>query len=331
MLRREFNLSVSAGLAGLAGLGSTAALAQAAATRMDLAAAYAPGNFHTVNLNNFARDVATATQNRVAITVHANASLFRAPEIKRAVQSGQAAMGEILLSNFQNEWPIFGIDTLPFLADSYDEAAKLYRVQKPALVAKLAEQGMVLLYSVPWPPQGLFSRRAINTAADLRGMKWRAYNPGTARLGELLQAQPVTIQASELSAAMATGQVDAHITSGATGVDTKAFEHMKFYYDVQAWLPKNAVIMNKRVFDGLDKPTQDAILKAAADAEARGIRESQRVATESMATMRNNGMTVTEPTAALKAELKRMGDTLTQEWLRTAGAEGKAIVDAYLR
>jgi TRAP-type transport system periplasmic protein len=271
MQRRDFSLSMAA----LAGGALTPALVQAqAAARWDLAAAYGPNNFHTQNLNAFARDVNAGTQGKLNITVHANASLFKAPEIKRAVQSGQAAAGEILLANFQNEWQVYGVDGLPFLADSYDEAQKLYRAQKPVLSAKLAEQGMMLLYSVAWPPQGIFSRKAINTVADMRGTKWRAYSPATARLGELLQATPVTIQASDLAQAMATGVVDTFMTSGATGVDTKVFEHLKFYYDVQAWLPKNAVIVNKRSFDALDKPSQDAVLKAAADAEARGWRDS---------------------------------------------------------
>ncbi len=328
MQRRNFSLSMAA----LAGGALTPALVQAqAAARWDLAAAYGPNNFHTQNLNAFARDVNAGTQGKLNITVHANASLFKAPEIKRAVQSGQAAAGEILLANFQNEWQVYGADGLPFLADSYDEAQKLYRAQKPVLSAKLAEQGMMLLYSVAWPPQGIFSRKAINTVADLRGTKWRAYSPATARLGELLQATPVTIQASDLAQAMATGVVDTFMTSGATGVDTKVFEHLKFYYDVQAWLPKNAVIVNKRSFDALDKPSQDAVLKAAADAEARGWRDSQRVTTESIATLRANGMTVAEPSAALKGELKKFGDTMLQDWLKVAGPEGKAIVDAFNR
>ena len=121
------------------------------------------------------------------------------------------------------------------------------------------------------------------------------------------------------------------MTSGATGVDSKLFEHLKFYYDVQAWLPKNAVIANRKAFDALDKPTQDALMKAASDAEARGWAESRKVNTSTLETLKANGMTVTPPSAALKADLKKVGDTMLKEWLDKAGAEGKAIVDAYNR
>jgi TRAP-type C4-dicarboxylate transport system substrate-binding protein len=304
------------------------ALAQ---TKWDLPAAYPAGNFHSVNLANFAAEVDKATGGKLKITVHANASLFKAPEIKRAVQGGQAQAGEILMANFQNEWQIYGSDGLPFLASSYDDSMKLYRAQKPLLEKKLADQGLMLLYSVAWPPQGIYSKKPINSAADLKGSKWRAYSPMTARIGELVGAQPVTVQAAELSQALATGVVEANMTSGATGVDSKLFEHLKYYYDVQAWLPKNAVIANKKAFDALDKASQDAVMKAAADAETRGWTESRKVNTTTLETLKANGMTVTPPSAQLKADMKKVGDTMLKEWLEKSGAEGKALMDAYTK
>ena len=220
------------------------AAAASAQTKWDLPAAYPANNFHTENLAQFAADVDKATAGKLKITVHANASLFKAPEIKRAVQGGQAQIGEILMANFQNEWQVFGVDGLPFLADSYDAAAKLYKAQKPALEKKLGEQGMMLLYAVPWPPQGIYAKKAIASAADLKGLKWRAYSPATSRIAELVGAQPVTVQAAELSQAMATGVIDSYMSSGATGYDTKTYEYIKFWTDTQAWLPKNDEVAN---------------------------------------------------------------------------------------
>ncbi len=300
-----------------------------AQTAWDLPAAYPATNFHSVNLASFASDVEKATGGKLKITVHPGASLFKAPEIKRAVQGGQAQAGEVLLANFQNEWQVFGVDGIPFLATSYAESKKLYAAQKPILEKKLAEQGMVLLYAVAWPPQGVYSKKPLASAADLKGSKWRAYSPATSRIAELVGAQPVTVQAAELSQALATGVVEANMTSGATGVDSKLYEHLKFYYDVQAWLPKNAVIANKRAFDALDKPTQDALMKAAADAEARGWAASEKVNTDTMAILKANGMTIEPPSAALKADLQKVGATMLQEWLGKAGPEGQQLIDAY--
>jgi TRAP-type C4-dicarboxylate transport system substrate-binding protein len=300
-----------------------------AQTKWDLPSAYPATNFHTENLTQFASDVDKASGGKLKITVHANASLFKAPEIKRAVQGGQAQAGEILLVNYQNEWQLFGADGLPFLADSYDASAKLYKAQKPILEKKLAEQGLMLLYSVAWPPQGIFSKKPINSAADLKAVKWRAYSPATSRLAELLSAQPVTVQAAELSQAMATGVVEAYMSSGSTGYDTKTYEHLKFFTDTQAWLPKNAVLANKSAFDALDKPTQAAVLKAAADAEARGWATSKAKNTEYLELLKKNGMTIVPPSAQLKADMKKVGDTMLQEWQQKAGPEGQALIDQY--
>ena len=300
-----------------------------AQTKWDLPAAYPATNFHTINLQQFADDVDKASGGKLKITVHPNAALFKAPEIKRAVQGGQAQIGEILLVNFQNEWQIFGADGIPFLADSYDEAAKLWKVQKPMLDKKLAEQGMVSLYAVPWPPQGIYSKKPLASAADLKGLKWRAYSPATARIAELVGAQPVTVQAAELSQAMATGVVESYMSSGSTGFDTKTYEHLKYWYDTQAWLPKNAVIVNKKAFDALDKPTQDAVLKAAADAETRGLAASKKTNTDSLDKLKANGMQILPPSPQLKADMKKVGDTMLKEWLDKAGPEGKLLVDSF--
>jgi len=313
----------------LAAAGLAAAAGAMAQTKWDLASAYPATNFHTENIAQFAADVDKASGGKLKITVHANASLFKAPEIKRAVQGGQAQAGEILLVNFQNEWQIFGADGLPFLADSYDSGKKLYAAQKPLLEKKLGEQGMMLLYSVPWPPQGIYSKKPLANAADLKGIKWRAYSPATARIGELVGAQPVTVQAAEVSQAFATGVVESMMSSGSTGWDAKLHEHVKYWYDTQAWLPKNAVIVNKGAFDALDAPTKAAVLKAAADAETRGWAASQKANGETLEKLKGGGMNILPPSAALKADMKKVGDTMLKEWLDKAGPEGKQLVDAF--
>src|SRR6478735_5880999 len=241
-----------------------------AQTKWNLPAAYPPDNFHTENLNAFAKDVADATGGKLQITFHGNASLFKAPEIKRAVQTGQAQAGEVLMSLHENEDPVYGLDVVPFLATSFDQAKKLWDVQKPAVEKKLSSQGLMLLFAVAWPPQGIFAKKDINTVEDLKGVKWRSYNPGTARIAELVGAQPVTVQAADLPQALATGVVNTFMTSGATGYDSKVWESLSHFYDTQAWIPKNLTFVNKAAFDALDKPTQEAILKAAKTAEERG-------------------------------------------------------------
>lgn len=302
-----------------------------AQTKWDLASAYPATNFHSENLAAFAADVEKATNGQLKITVHSGASLFKAPEIKRAVQSGQAQLGEILLANFENESPLFGADGVPFLATSYKNAKSLYDAQRPVLQRYLDKQGMLLLYAVPWPAQGLYSVKPVDSISDMRKIKWRAYSPATARMGELMGAQAVTVQAAELSQALATGVVEAFMTSSATGVDSRIYEHLKNFYDVQAWLPKNAVLVNVKAFNALDKSQQEAVLKAAAAAEERGWKKSQEVNDAAKKTLAEKGMKVHQPSSKLVSDLKQLGWTMLQDWQKKAGPEGESIVQAYLK
>ena len=300
-----------------------------AQTKWDLPSAYPATNFHTENLAAFVADVDKASAGKLKIQLHPNASLFKAPEIKRAVQSGQAQIGEVLLVNFSNEDPIYEVDGIPFLATSYADAKKLDSASRKALDDRLAKQGIKLLFTVPWPPQGIYSKKPLASAADMKGLKWRAYSPATARIAELVGAQPVTIQAAELSQALATGVVDSYISSGSTGFDTKTYEHIKNWYDTQAWLPKNAILVAQKALDALDKPTRDAVLKAAADAEARGWKLSQDKNTWYLDQLRDKGMAIHVPSAQLKADMQKVGQTMLDDWLKKAGGDGRALVDAF--
>lgn len=300
-----------------------------AQTKWDLPNAYAISNFHTKNLQLFADDVKKLSNGKLEITIHPGASLFKAPEIKRAVQTGQVQAGEVLMVNIENEIPIFGVDGVPFLATSFDSAIKLWAAQKPLLEKKLADQGMIALYAVAWPPQGIYSKKDINSVEDLKGTKWRAYSPATSRIAELVQAQPVTIQAAELAGALATGVVNTMMTSGATGRDSKVWESLTHYYDTQAWLPKNLVFVNADAFKKLDAATQKAVKDAAAAAEKRGWDMAKEETESAKADLAKNGMKVQPPSPTLKAGLEKIGATMIDEWVKKTGADGAAIVDAY--
>ena len=300
-----------------------------AQTKWDLPAAYPANNFHTENLTQFAKDIDTATGGKLKITVHANASLFKAPEIKRAVQSGQAQIGEILLANFANENPIYALDGVPFLATGYGDARKLYEASRPAMDKLLAAQGMKMLFAVAWPPQGIFSKREVTSVADLRGIKWRAYSPATAKIAELIGAQPVQIQQAELSQAMATGVIESYMSSVSTGYDTKTYESIKNYYDTQAWLPKNAVLVNLKAFNALDASAQAAVTKAASDAQERGWKVSQEKTEEYKRLLTGKGMTIHKPSAKLMADMQQVGSLMLADWQKASGAEGAALIAEY--
>jgi TRAP-type C4-dicarboxylate transport system substrate-binding protein len=245
------------------------------------------------------------------------------------VQTGQAQVGEVLISIHENEDPLYGLDVVPFLATSYEQAKKLYEAQRPAFEKKLGSQGLMLLFAVPWGPQGIYAKKDLNTVDDMKGMRWRAYNAGTARIAELTGMQSVTIQAAELPQALATGVVNSFMSSGSTGYDSKAWETLTHFYDTQAWLPKNIIFVNKAAFDALDKPTQDAVMNAAKTAEERGWKVSQEKTQWYLDQLKAKGMKVQNPSPELASGFRKVGEQLTADWLKKAGADGQAVVDAY--
>jgi len=325
-MKRHLSALLAATVLGVGGvLGSGAALAE----KWDMPMAYADSNFHTQNGKAFAEAVNVATGGKLEIVVHGGGSLFKGNEIKRAVQTGQAPIGERLLSAHQNENALFGADSIPFLATSYEASAKLWKIAKPKLTEIMDKQNLVLLYSVPWPAQGLYFKKPINSVADAKGIKFRGYNAATNELARLMGMNPVQIEAAELVQALATGVAEAFVSSGSTGYDRKVWEHLSHFYDVQAWLPRNYVFANKDAWNDLDKSTQNIVKGVAMMAERAGTAKSEQLMNWYLAQLAANGMTVEPAGEKLESELKAIGVTMTDSWLKKAGADGKAIVDGY--
>lgn len=300
-----------------------------AQTKWDMPTPYGETNFHTQNIIKFAEGVKAATNGELTIAVHSGGSLIKHPEIKNAVRSGQVAIGEFLLSTLANENPVFGVDSVPFLANSYDAAAKLWKASRERTEEALAKQGLTILFAVPWPPQGVYAKKELNTIQDLKGVKFRAYNAATERLAQLAGAVPTQIEVPDIPQGFATGRVDAMITSPSTGANTKVWDFLTHYYDTQAWLPKNIVVVNKVIFDALDEASRNALLDAAKAAEARGWEASKQETAIQTKTLADNGVNVAMPSEALAASMREIGETMTEEWLEQAGADGKTIIDSY--
>lgn len=312
-------------LASVAVLASSAAWAET----WDMPMAYPATNYHSENGAAFAACVKETTGGALDIVTHPNGSLFSGNDIKRAVQTNQAPIGERILSAHANENAIFGVDSIPFLATSFDDSDKLAAAAHDAIVAALDEQNLVYVYSVPWPPQGFYFKKEVNSTADMAGVKFRAYNAATARIAELAGMVPVQIEAAELSQALATGVAESFISSGSTGVDSKVWESLTHFYDVQAWLPRNTVFVNKDAYNGLDDAGKAALMDCGAKAAAAGEARAKELTDQYLKTLAENGMTVSAPSDALKDGLKAFGATMTDEWIAAAGDAGKAVIDAY--
>lgn len=313
----------------LAAIALSVTMSAAHAEKWDMPTPYSDQTFHTVNIKQFADDVRAATGGKLDITVHSAGSLIKHGEIKNAVRSQQVPIGEFFMGLLANENAAFGIDTLPLVATSYEEAEKLWAAQKPAITALLAKQKLVPLFSVPWPPQGLYTKKVIANANDLRGVKFRSYNANLEKFAALIGAAPTQIEAPDIAQAFATGRVEAMITSPSTGANSKAWDFLSHYSPINAWVPKNVVVVNKAAFDVLDDATKASVMEAAAAAEKRGWDLSRAEASQKTDVLRDNGITIVDPSEALQADLSQIGSELLKDWQETASEVAKAVVEVY--
>nr|WP_245749156.1 TRAP transporter substrate-binding protein [Jannaschia pohangensis] len=308
---------------------ATTAMADGHAQSWDMPMAYAATNFHSEQGVIFADKVREYTDGAIDITVHPGGSLFGGGDIKRAIQTGQVPIGERLMSSHANETPLLGWDNLPFVATSYEANEKLWQAAKDVVNEELAGQQLVTLYTCPWPGQGFYFNKEVNGSADTQGVKFRSYNTATATFAEEMGMIPVQVEAAELAQALATGVAEAFISSGSTGYDQKVWEYLSHYYKVNAWLPRNYVMVNKGVWDALDADTQAAIQRAADETGASCLAKSEELTNFYFDGLAENGMTVTDAGPEFLAELETIGAGMTADWLEQTGAQGQAILDAY--
>lgn len=320
-------LGLTAAVGALAAVTSMTITAHAAS--WDMPTPYPDKTFHTVNIAAFAKDVEAATGGKLKIKVHSAGSLFKHKEIKNAVRGGQVPIGEFFLGLLANDNPAFGIDTQPFLATNYDDAKKLWAAQKPVVVKLLDKQGLMPLFSVPWPPQGLYTKKEIPSVATLKGLKFRTYNPTLEKFAKLAGAAPTQVQVPDISQAFATGRVEAMITSPSTGANSKAWDFLSHYTDIQAWVPKNIVVVSKKAFRKLDDAQKKALLDAAAKAETRGWKMSQDETAAKVKILKDNGIKIMTPSPELMSGLKKIGANMMSDWKKAAGADGEKILSSY--
>ncbi|MBB3182520.1 TRAP-type C4-dicarboxylate transport system substrate-binding protein [Halomonas fontilapidosi] len=325
--RFSFLPLTSAAALGLS-LATVGGIAQAA-TEWDMPTPYGDMTFHTVNIRAFADDVREATDGELDITVHSNGSLIGHAEIKNSVRRGIVPIGELIMSRLANENPIFEVDSVPYLASSYEDAEILWDASREIIAEELAEQQLQLLFAVPWPPQGIYTQQPLEEPDDLKNLSMRAYNTASERIAQLVGAVPTQVEVPDIPTAFSTGRVDAMITSPATGADTKAWDYLSHFNHAQLWLPKNMVIVSEKAFSRLDEATQQAVLDAAAEAETRGWEMSRQETDDALAVLKENGIEVSEPTPELADLLEEVGATMTEEWAGRAGDQGAAILEAY--
>lgn len=300
-----------------------------AQTTWTLATGYRAESFHTENIAQFGREVQATTQGELTLQLAPNGSLFKLGDIHQAVQDGKVHAGETIMTSLVKDIPIAGADSVPFVVGSYKNALRLWQLQRPGMEQEFAQRGLKILFSVPWPPQGLYSTRPVKTAADFKHMKMRTYNQTTVRIAEMLGAVPVDVAMVDVGKAVNEGRLDAMITSAVTGVENKVWGPIKYYYEINAWFPKNIVFVSTASFDALSPSARAAVLQAAAQAETRGWAASRAAAVSATQELQAHGIKVERLSSELEIDIKRMGERFSREWVRSVGKSASDIFVSY--
>ncbi|WP_320033542.1 TRAP transporter substrate-binding protein [Halarcobacter sp.] len=305
-----------------------AASLMASNVKMDLNAKYGANNFHTIGAEKFANLVRKYTDGSVEITVHAGSSLIKGNPLK-AVKDGTVAMTDMFIPFTSGGGKVFGISALPFIANSYDDAYKLYQISKPAYEKTAKKWNQKLLYSVSWPPSGFYSKKAMTSIEDFKGSKTRTYDKNSAEFVNSAGGNAVALPWGEVYSSLRTGMVDSVITSSASGKDGKFWEVLSDFTKISYAYPLQAVTINLDYWNSLDKTQQKAMLKAASEIEKaqwEASKEEDRVALE---TLVKNGMNVNEASPELKKELDKIADEMLSKYLEDANSQIKKIFEEY--
>jgi len=305
------------------------ALPAASQTVWNMASDYPDSSYMTRNIKQFIQDFEAGTNGRYAVKLHNNQSLFKITEIQRAVATGQVELGEIHAASHANEDPMYVLDGVPFLADDYDKAKRLWHAQRPYFEKLLAKKNIRILYAAFWPLQGFFTKEPVAQMADLKGLKMRIYSDATRQMATRLGAQPIMLPFSDIPQAFGTGLINSLFTSPQTGIDIQAWDFSKHFNAVGAMRTKNFVAINEKVFQAMSPADQKILLDAAAKAEERGIKLSDESGREQLKILAEKGMKVTQASPEFLKELQDIGKAMIKEWSDAASPEHRAVLEAY--
>jgi len=296
--------------------------------KMDLNAKYGANNFHTKGAEKFAALVKDYTKGSVDITVHAGSSLIKGNPLK-AVKDGTVAMTDMFIPFTSGGGKVFGISALPFIAQSYDDAFKLYQISKPAYEKTAKKWNQKLLYSVTWPPSGFYSNKAMTSISDFKGAKTRTYDKNSAAFVNQAGGNAVALPWGEVYSSLRTGMVDSVVTSSASGKDGKFWEVLTNFTKINYAYPLQAVTINLDYWNSLTKVQQKAMLKAASEIEKAQWEASKVENKVALETLAKNGMNISEASPELKAELDKIANDLLTKYLDGANSQIKKIFEEY--
>jgi len=310
----------------LVALTSSASLAE---TKWDLSTAWGADNFHAKNAMAFADEVRNVTDGSVDITVHLSGEIgVKITEKLSAVENGIVQMADMLLLLQAGEAPMLGIDTLPYLIQGQDEMKAWLEVAGPTYDEIFAKHNQKVLYYVPWPSPGVYTKNAIVSADDIAGQRIRAFNATSFEFLEKLGAAPVELPFGELAAAVAAGTVDGAATSTSTGVNSKLYQFTDHFNPLNWSTSPDALTVNLDAWNALSDAERSAIEEAATRMEADFWAVSAEEDSAKTAVLVENGMTVSAADDSLQAKMAEVGKSMWADFFKKV-PEAEALVSEY--
>jgi TRAP-type C4-dicarboxylate transport system substrate-binding protein len=301
-----------------------------AQTKLDISMPWGPTEFHVVNAQNFAKRAGEVTKGQVVMTVHPGGALgIKANESLRAVEDGTVAMAEYAAFQNVGDLPLLGIESLPFLVDDYEQLKVMHSFARPAWEAALAKRGQKVLYVVPWPSQNFFTKKPIRTMDDLKGVRMRTYDRNTAEMVSKLGMVPQQMNNPDIVPALASGRLDAVMTSGTTAAAQKYWEFLKHTYNTNHLWASNLMVVNLNAWNKLSPENRAAIEKLAREMEPEFWKVSEGEHTKRMAQLKENGMTVEPAAKELLERMRAVTRPMWDEFAKSAGPEGAKILADY--
>ena len=300
--------------------------------KMDLNAIYGASNFHTQGAQQFADLSKEYSGGSVLITVHSGGSLgFKGPELLKTVKDATVPMSDILMGVVAGSEEIFGLSSLPLLVKSYEDALRLYTAAKPYYEKACAKWNQKFLYAAPWPPSGLFTQKALNSMADMQGLKIRTYDKNGAEFLKQAGAGPMSLPWGEVYSALRTGLINSVLTSAVSGKDGKFWEVLKHFTMINYAYPLNMLTINMDYWNSLSPAQQEALLKAAAKTEDDQWSASKESNQAALAELEAQGMAIAQASPELQGKLDELAAAMVQDFLANANADTKAAYEAFAK